>query len=514
MRKITVTAVVVLSSWAGFAWGAAVPVAAAPIASQLRPVMEHGMTIPEDSFTPFQRDSKSLSLEDAASPAAPAVSEASSSQWSDFKIKKRQDTEVVLTSLRRALAATEEKLKKSESSTLAESLRQDLILWAQLKAAIEGEEQVLAALSALADDAGPGLTAEVECGYTEAKRVKELFESMADGASGGVAAPGEASAAVAPTPTKEAVVSAIAAFTSQRGNPTDTAYLDALKNARDRLVGYYRVVIELYKDFDHMLDGLWLVSGFAFQRQKDKDLNAHAKAAAPIEASGAGADQPSAEVDRILEFLQALKSHSDKGNDLFQELYAKRPAQWQQQKLVIWEKQGTVVDREELIAQRKIDWENAKVDEAAVRQLKGQIDGLIAGAVHITDQRYKDYCKDQGRADLEKSIHEARRALEEVVDQLRAITDDNKSDASRRGVRVLLREATLLRTTHVGAFFGRVGSWFGKHLSLFKEITPLRSEFEMRLRAVSRVYPGVALVAPFVRVLANHYAPGLTDSWV
>ena len=259
-----------------------------------------------------------------------------------------------------------------------------------------------------------------------------------------------------------------------------------------------------------MLDGLWLISGSAFQRQKEVEMDAYTAVRSQQE-DAPGGGQAGANGNEFKTFLAALK---EKDKTLFEKTYDPRVAKWQQQKRVIWEKQGNAIDREELIAQRMIDWENAKADEAAVRTLKGNTNTLIAQAVNNTDQCYKNYCKDQGRADLEKAIHEARRALEEVVDQLRAITDDNKTDASRRGVRVLLREATLLRTTHVGAFFGRVGSWFGKHLSLFKDITPLRSEFEMRLRAVGRVYPGVALVAPFVRVLANHYAPGLTDSWV
>ncbi len=62
----------------------------------------------------------------------------------------------------------------------------------------------------------------------------------------------------------------------------------------------------------------------------------------------------------------------------------------------------------------------------------------------------------------------------------------------------------------VNGLFSRIS----KHLSLFKEMQPVRAEFEMRLRGISRMYPALTVSLPLIRVLVNRFAPGIITEWV
>jgi len=511
MKKTTLLFLLMPLSWAGFAWSASPFIGSASIVPQLKPAInqtDKGGLFAVDTTKLEAAGTAANTHVQAALQNPPAMFNAQQPQstLAGFKQGKQRAIEENIAKLKGALAELEKDLRDASQQPpqINEALLEKLTRWAQLNAAVESEKAVLSALLSLSDN-DEAARLELEAGRKEIDRVITLFQGEPTGAT-----PQEAQARDI---SKDAVVADVAKF-AQMQRPahyqplTDASskeYSDALLKARDSLMAYYTVLVSVYKDFDHMLDGLWFIAAQSFTGRKSIEIQALAAAAV---------GQPVAQnADDDAAFFSAWWQ-IEPGRDALRAKFEARQARALQQKQVVWEEINKIANREELIAQRKIDWENAKADEVEVRTLKGVNPDLIQQAMRITNQKYEAYCKDQGRVDLEKTIQEARRALEEVLDHLRNVTSEDATDSSRRGAQVLLREGTLLRTGKYRAFFGYVGSWLGKHLSLFKEMTTVRSDFELRLRAVGRAYPGVALATPFIRVLANHYAPGLTDSWV
>lgn len=424
--------------------------------------------------------------------------------------------------IQRNLVALEKKLEEAEQVLSAmkngdaDALKK-LAYWARVRAALDGERQVLLAIRTMPERMRSPVEV-LQYGYDEAKNTITILQAMEPDANG------EGSK------SKDNVKISLDKFVKNRAKAPAADNEKNLREARDNLANYYDLVMDLYKDFGRMLDGLWLISANDFKKQKEEEINILQERITADQGTAAGektivleGDNSSGSLSgsaildkRIAEMVQRKDDAVIQALDHV-DRHKRRIEKCHRQMKSIWKEDGKVVDKTELIAQRKIDWQEALGDESEARKVKGNINDLIAAYVAVTNQRHESYSRDQGRTDLEYSLNEARESLGEVVARLRAIDEkDLAASATRVGINALLRESTMLRTQEYmqgSSIFGSVAVGLSKHLSRIKEITPLRAKLEMRLRAVSRIFPGIAATLPIVRVLVNKYAPGMIESW-
>ncbi len=413
----------------------------------------------------------------------------------EFKLQEIAAIQKTITTLENMLLQTEKELAsaKGDSSPL-------LVKWAKIKSALDGERQVIAAIKGMPEDMSDPV-AELTYGYTQAQETIKLLTKDK-------------------SVIKEEVSRALENCQEyiKKKSPADKENrAKAFKDGRDQLAAYYELAVSLYDDFLRMLDGLWLVSAQGFVKQKNNEIACITKRETFKDYSDANLSSlVGYELRLALEMkVSALAAKRDSSADAVIKKY-------RTQQSAIWQNGGAVVGKRELIEQRKADWQAAQEAEKEVRSVKGAVnERLIQSAVSVTNQAWEAYIKDQGRYDLEQVISQARELLRGIIIQIRAV-DENELDAgpSQVGVRVLMHEAGIFnQAKYLGdkalgsSFFSHIATGLSKHISLFKEMKPVSSEFEMRLRAVARMYPGVAVALPTVRWLANKYAPGLIDVW-
>ncbi len=430
-----------------------------------------------------------------------------------FKAKKVEEYSKNILALQARLDIAEDdlgKLKKNDSDALKK-----LAYWAKVKAAIDGEKQLLIAVRGMPERMRYPIE-ELKYGYEEATKTIKILNDMAAGDKG-----------------RDTMRSSLDAFVAQRNGATPEKLEALLTDARTKILAYYDVMIDLHKDFERMLDGLWVMSAKSFVNQKEEEMfvlqgyvhasQEAAEKAGPVvdlAVSGGANDSLSDRKD----FEDRCKAIQEKEQDAAAkslvaiDKYQRQIEKCRRQMKIVWKEDGKEVDKTELIAQRKIDYEEALADEEQSRKVKGKTDELIQAFVKVSNQRHESYRKDQGRLDLEFSLHEARAALEEAVSRINSIDPKKptETESSRIGITALLRESTLLRTQEyvkTSSLFGSMAVGISKHLSRFKEMVPVRAEFEMRMRAVSRIYPGVGTILPVIRTLVNKFAPGMIESW-
>jgi len=376
-----------------------------------------------------------------------------------------------------------------------------LVTWAKIRSALDGERQVLAAVKGMPEEmAFP--EEELAYGYNQSKKTIELLNSKVD---------------------KDSVVIALHDCQSHIKSTDKEKLKNAVTNGRDQLASYYELTISLYDDFVRMIDGLWLTSAHQFVKKKNEEIQSLKTV---FESGSTPAIKALTGAEALLgsqKYKQRLEEEckTEEAKIKKQEASAGKIEKYRTQQKAIWQNDGAVVGKRELIEQRKADWQAAQAAEKEARSAKGENDTWIEKAIAVTNEAWDAYIKDQGRYDLEQVINKARETLREIVVQIRAIDEnDLDTDASRVGIKMLLHEAGVFnQTKYIGekalgnSFFTHVATGLSKHIALFKEMKPISSEFEMRLRAVGRMYPGIAIALPTVRWLANKYAPGIVDVW-
>jgi hypothetical protein len=419
-----------------------------------------------------------------------------------FKDVEIEEIQKTLNGLEKMLYAIEKQLTDLKKDSDPKEL---LVQWAKIKSALDGERQVLAAVKAM-PEAMAFPEEELGYGYDQAKKTIVLLSSDKN-------------------VTKETVAQDLInyqnwAFKKIKDAEKDKK-IEAIKKGRDNLAAYYELAISLYDDFLRMIDGLWLVSGHAFVKQKVSEIENLKQKFEPengqvLIALEGVAGLVSEKLKKRFEAELANEECKKKRNAE----YVKKIEKYRSQQKAIWQNDGAVVGKRELIEQRMADWNEAKAAETDARAAKGVNDDWIKAAVAVTNESWDAVVKDQGRYDLEQVIHQARETLRTLVNSIRAIDEnDLETVTTKRGMRVLMHEAGLFNQTKRmngslgNSFFNYVTVGLSKHIALFKEMKPISADFDMRLRAVTRMCPGVAVVLPTVRFLADKYAPGLVDVW-
>ena len=377
--------------------------------------------------------------------------------------------------------------------------------WAKVQTALEGERKALIAVQAMPEVMRYPVQ-ELKYGYDQAeKTLTALTKINRDNLA--------------------TVLSDYRARAAKDPSARDKATRDALKKARNQLALYYECVLSLYADFLQALDGLWLLSGHALSKQCEEN-----KVYLMQSAAGAGLLQPLANgsVHGALSLLSAQPSMHTfresldterKDSESFGNKITTRRKAYENRQQIIWQGEGySAVGRRELIEQRAAELQEALDDAAEVRKSKTATEDKIRSAAKRVSDARKALDVDQGRADLEELLRSSQDTLREVVKNIRAIDEETPTatEASRVGMQTLLKESFLFKhqkdlgSPFVNGLFSRIG----KHLSLFKEMQPVRAEFEMRLRGISRMYPAFGASLPLLRVLANRFAPGIITEWV
>ena len=423
-----------------------------------------------------------------------------------FKEKEIEEIQKTLAGLERMLYGVEKELAGLAPGADPKSL---LVKWAKIKSAIEGERQVLAAVKGMPEQmAYP--QEELGYGYEQAKKTIELLS--------------DASKKI----TKESVGQSLKSYQEYAFKQVKDDGKDKKKKAitfgRDELALYYELAIGLYDDFLRMTDALWLTSAHAFVKQKTAEINNLQEQLKPelgIEGSlvplqGAGGLISEKMKKRLEKELVDVKCKEKRMAECKGKI-----EKYRDQQKAIWQNDGAVVGKRELVEQRRADWNEAKAAENDARTAKGTgTDEWIKFAIEVTNEAWNALVKDQGRYDLEQVIVQARETLRTIVTSIRAIDEnDLETESTKRGMRILMHEAGLFNQTKYvngslgNSFFNHLAAGLSKHIALFKEMKPISADFEMRLRAVSRMYPALAVALPTVRVLADKYAPGIVDVW-
>jgi len=432
-----------------------------------------------------------------------------------FKAKKIEEYSKNIVALQARLEKAEAdlgELKHNDPAALKK-----LAYWVKVKAAIDGEKQLLIAVRTMPERMRYPIE-ELKYGYQEATQTIKVLNDMNSNDK-----------------SREAVRGSLDAFVAQRNGAAPEKLEALLTDARTKILAYYDLMIDLHKDFERMLDGLWVISAKSFVNQKEEEINilqgyvqksaAAAQSATPaVELTSSAAAVADGSLSDAKDFESRCRAIQEKEQDAAAkslvaiDKYKNQIEKCRRQMRMVWKEDGKVVDKTELISQRKLDYEEALADEEQARRVKGKTDELIEAFVKVSNQRHESYRKDQGREDLEFSLHEARAALEEASSHITAIDPKKptETESSRTGVTALLRESTLLRTQEyiqTNSLIGSVAVGISKHLSRFKDMVPVRAEFEMRMRAVGRIYPGVGAAMPIIRTVVNRFAPGMIESW-
>jgi|GEM_PF-1905469 len=420
----------------------------------------------------------------------------------NFKTSEIALIKVNITTLEGLLKQAEDQLRAVPAH---ENNLSQLAHWAKVQTALEGERKTLIAVQAM-----PELmrypVQELKYGYDQAEKTLTALGKM----------------------NREqlaTILSTYRACAAKDPSARNDATRDALKEARNQLALYYECVLSLYADFLQALDGLWLFSGHALSKQCEENkvylMHSAGQAGSPQPlADGQGAGVPqllSAEpsMHTFRESFDTVRQHSE----AFGSKISTRLKAYEKRQQIIWQGEGySAVGRRELIEQRAAELQEALDDAAEVRKSKiASQDQIRTAAARVSDAR-KALDVDQGRADLEELLRSSQDTLQEVVKNIRAIDEETPTatEASRVGMQTLLKESFLFKhqkdlgSPFVNGLFSRIG----KHLSLFKEMQPVRAEFEMRLRGISRMYPAFGASLPLLRVLANRFAPGIITEWV
>ncbi len=407
------------------------------------------------------------------------------------------------------ITALEEILKAAETELRAvpanDNNLSQLAHWAKVQTALEGERKTLIAVQAMPEVMRYPVQ-ELKYGYDQAEKTLTALRQM-------------------DRDSLATVLSDYRARAAKDPSARDGATRNALKKARNQLALYYECVLSLYADFLQALDGLWLLSGHALSKQCEENkvylMQSAAEAGSPQLLADALEDgslsllsaQPSMHT-----FRESLDNERKDSVSFGSKISIRRNA-YEKRQQIIWQGEGySAIGRRELIEQRAAELQEALDDAAEVRKSKtANEDKIRSAATRVSDAR-KALDVDQGRADLEELLRSSQDTLREVVKNIRAIDEETPTatEASRVGMQTLLKESFLFKhqkdlgSPFVNGLFSRIG----KHLSLFKEMQPVRAEFEMRLRGISRMYPAFGASLPLLRVLANRFAPGIITEWV
>jgi hypothetical protein len=411
-----------------------------------------------------------------------------------FKAGKIIETKSTIQTLEGLLADAEETLRgASDLTNLAPLAR-----WAKVQTALEGERKVLSAVQAMPEIMYYPVQ-ELMYGYTQAQQTLTMLDRV----------------------DREKLATVLSKYRSHaakdpRARSKETR--DALKEARNQLALYYECVLALYDDFLQALDGLWLLSGHKLTQQCESN-----KAfLMGVEQAGKQFDQRAITLGELANSdMSTLKTTlaAEADSEAFALKMQNRLKAYEKRAQVIWQGDGySAIGQRELIEQRQAELQEALDDAAEIRKKKGATDPDLQVAVNRVAAARTALEADQGRADLQQLLQSARAALQEVVTRIRAIDDEtpDATAASRLGMQTLLKESFVFKhQKDLGSPFvnGLLGA-VSKHLSLFKEMQPVRAEFEMRLRGVLRMYPALAVSLPLIRVLANRFAPGVITEWV
>jgi len=428
--------------------------------------------------------------------------EAMAGYMRNFKTSEIALIKANITTLEGLLKAAEDALRAVPAN---DNNLSQLAHWAKVQTALEGERKALIAVQAMPEVMRYPVQ-ELKYGYDQAEKTLTALTKI-------------------DRDTLATVLSDYRARAAKDPSARDKATRDALKKARNQLALYYECVLSLYADFLQALDGLWLLSGHALSKQCEEN-----KVYLMQSAAGAGLLQPLADVSvhGALSLLSAQPSMHTfresldterKDSESFGNKITTRRKAYENRQQIIWQGEGySAVGRRELIEQRAAELQEALDDAAEVRKSKTATEDKIRSAAKWVSDARKALDVDQGRADLEELLRSSQDTLREVVKNIRAIDEETPTatEASRVGMQTLLKESFLFKhqkdlgSPFVNGLFSRIG----KHLSLFKEMQPVRAEFEMRLRGISRMYPAFGASLPLLRVLANRFAPGIITEWV
>lgn len=350
-----------------------------------------------------------------------------------------------------AEAGLREKVKKTEDEP--EAYLGALAHWAKINAALQEEEEVLAFVEALPDNIQDD---EIKLAIKQTDSMQAVYGSI----------------------DKDYVRVKSDAWQAQGGKGASANGLtvsETLKGARDAMAAYYEVVGNLYRDANQMIEGLWLVAAADFEAGKDAQI------AEQLTTPG--------------EELSRLRT----------------------QRAAIWQGVGDkrILGKRELVEQRKADLDRAVASQKEARKQKGDTNDAIAAASEKISACRAAYEQDRGRLATQEMLLKAHEDLRIVIGQIRDIDENTpeQTEKSRIGLKVLKREAALVATPDTmgggSKVIMRVASVLGKRIGAIKEIEPVRSEFELRMKHLEELFPQIKLALAGVRLVGNVVAPGL-----
>jgi len=433
-------------------------------------------------------------------------------EMAQFMRKFKQDEIVSIErnvrALEKLLDAADQKLEAAAGDKT--KLMQNLVYKAKVAAALADERMVLSAVRAMQERMVRPADI-LSAGYKTSKETIDLLHKVSRDAV---------------AQKLEILLAARRQVLRDKG-ASQSAYAEALSQARDALANYYGLIMNLYGYFQQMLEGLWHASAGMFVRQKESSitemenaLKEMAKAA--LASRDAIIDLTPAETGAVEEMLvekdarvaaiaSAIKGQEQQEAALRLK-YEARIKKYRQQKTGIWQDGGQVIGKQELIAQRKIDWQDAQADERDARVAKGNVESLIQTYVSYTSQMADMYEKDQGRLDLEAVLRSGRSTLEEVITRIRGIDESapDQTDASVLGVKTLFQEAALFKTHEYtkSQFMSTMATGIGKQLAFLKEMKPLVTYVQACFSTIVKMCPEFEAVVPCVQVVMNRLMPG------
>lgn len=346
-----------------------------------------------------------------------------------------------------------EAVKTSESNT--SGYLGALAHWAKVNAALQEEEEVLAFVSGIPDNVQDG---EITLAVEQADAMKNAYGKV----------------------EKDYVATKLNAWQKiiKHGPGKDGITLEqGLKEARDAVAAYYEVISGLYRDANQMLEGLWSASAHEFETVKD------------------------------LEIEDALTD-------------ATRLTELRIQRASIWQgaDKARVLGKRELVEQRKADLGRALERKKEARKAKGKIsdENHPFGASSQKAERCRNaYEKDRGRLAAQEMLLKAHEDLRLTISHIRDIDEKtpDQTEKSRRGVRVLKREAGLVVTPgSMGTstnIIMRVASVIGRKIGNIAEMEPVRVDFENRVSYLRQIFPQIDFGIAGARWAIRTLAPGL-----